>query len=124
MNTTPLTIHVECYPGYRGEETQRRFFMGDKAIEVEKVIDRWLSPEYRYFKVRGGENDIYILSMIAVQCKGLEWEIANKTWAHISLSNNKCLSESEVLCYYEPNYSCETGEFTTEKLDKCENADL
>ena len=61
MNTEPLTIRVECYAGHRGEETPKRFFMGDKAIEIEEVIDRWLAPEYRYFKVRGGENDIYIL---------------------------------------------------------------
>ncbi len=61
MNTDLLTIRVECYAGYLGEETPRRFFMGDKVIEIEEVIDRWLAPEYRYFKVRGGENDIYIL---------------------------------------------------------------
>ncbi|WP_020160275.1 MULTISPECIES: hypothetical protein [Methylobacter] len=61
MNSETLTIRVECYAGYRGEETPRRFFMGDKAIEIEEVIDRWLAPEYRYFKVRGSENDIYIL---------------------------------------------------------------
>jgi hypothetical protein len=61
MNTAPLTIRVECYAGYRGEETPRRFFMGDKSIEIEEVIDRWLAPEYRYFKVRADKNDIYIL---------------------------------------------------------------
>jgi len=47
MNTDPLTIHVECYAGYRGEETPRRFFMGDKSIEIEEVFDRWLALEYR-----------------------------------------------------------------------------
>ena len=35
--------------------------MGNKSIEIEEVIDRWLAPEYRYYKVHGGENDIYIL---------------------------------------------------------------
>ena len=61
MNTDPLTICVECYAGYGEEETPRRFFMGDKSIEIEEIIDCWLAPEYRYFKVRGGENAIYIL---------------------------------------------------------------
>jgi hypothetical protein len=61
MSEVPLTIRVECYAGYRGEETPRRFFMGDKLIEIEEVIDRWLAPDYRYFKVRGDKNDIYIL---------------------------------------------------------------
>jgi len=61
MSTAPLTIRVECDAGYQGEQTPRRFFMADKAIEIEEVIDRWLAPEYRYFKVRAGDNDIYIL---------------------------------------------------------------
>ncbi|MDO9046483.1 MAG: hypothetical protein Q7U66_01955 [Methylobacter sp.] len=47
MNTDTLTIRVECYARYRGEETPRRFF-GDKPIEIEEVIDRFLekSPYY------------------------------------------------------------------------------
>lgn len=61
MNTDPFIIFVECNDGYQGEESPRRFFMGDKSIEIEEVVDRWLAPEYRYFKVRVGENDIYIL---------------------------------------------------------------
>jgi hypothetical protein len=61
MQTAPLTIRVECYAGYRDEEIPRRFFMGDKTVEIEEVIDRWLAPEHRYFKVRGSDNDIYIL---------------------------------------------------------------
>ena len=54
-------LNTEYYADQEEEETPRRFFMGDKSIEIEEVIDRWLAPEYRYFKVRGGENDIYIL---------------------------------------------------------------
>ncbi len=61
MNRDPLTIRVDCHAGYRGEETPRRFFMDDKVVEIEAVIDRWLAPEYRYFKVRSSNNDIYIL---------------------------------------------------------------
>ncbi|MGZ8928088.1 MAG: hypothetical protein ACXW03_06500 [Methylobacter sp.] len=61
MNMEALTIRVECYCSYQGEETPRRFFMGNKAVEIEQVIDRWLAPEHRYFKVRGDGNDIYIL---------------------------------------------------------------
>lgn len=58
---TPLTIHVECHAGYRGEETPRRFRIGDRAVEVVEVIDRWLAPDHRYFKLRGDDGAIYIL---------------------------------------------------------------
>lgn len=54
-------MKVECYAGYRGAETPRRFYLGKRCIEVVDVLDRWLDPEYRYFKLRGDDNGIYIL---------------------------------------------------------------
>ena len=54
-------IKVECYAGYRGEETPVRFYLGERCIEVSEVIDRWLDPAYRYFKLKGDDNGIYIL---------------------------------------------------------------
>lgn len=61
MNQNSLTLQVECYAGYRGEETPRRFHIGSRNIEVIEVIDRWLSPDHRYFKVLGDDKGIYIL---------------------------------------------------------------
>lgn len=55
------SINVECYAGYRGEETPLRFYLGERRIEVLEVLDRWLDPAYRYFKLRGDDNGIYIL---------------------------------------------------------------
>lgn len=54
-------ICVECYSGYRGEETPRRFWLTGRCIEVREVMDRWLAPDHRYFKVLGSDGDIYIL---------------------------------------------------------------
>ena len=56
---TPL--HVKCYAGYRGEETPRRFYVGDRAVDVLEVLDRWLSPEHCHFKCRGSDDATYIL---------------------------------------------------------------
>ncbi len=56
-----MLIQVECYAGYRGEETPRRFRMGTQNIEVQKILDRWLAPDHRYFKVLGNDNAVYIL---------------------------------------------------------------
>ncbi len=55
------SIRVECYAGYRGEETPRRFHLGDKAEDVVEVLDRWLSPEYRYFKCLSSDGSTYLL---------------------------------------------------------------
>jgi len=67
-----VTIRVECYAGHRGEETPRRFFLGPRRVEVVEVIDRWLAPDHRYFKVLGGDDATYILRHDAVS--GL-WEL-------------------------------------------------
>lgn len=56
-----MKIRVDCYSGYRGEETPRRFWLEERLIEVKEVVDRWLDPEHRYFKVLGDDNSTYIL---------------------------------------------------------------
>jgi hypothetical protein len=56
-----LSLHVECHAGHRGEETPRRFFVGERAVEVVEVLDCWLAPDHRYFKVRGHDGDTYLL---------------------------------------------------------------
>ena len=58
---TVFEISVECYAGYRGEETPRRFELGDRSVLVEKVLDQWLAPDHRYFKVQGDDGAIYII---------------------------------------------------------------
>lgn len=55
------TFGVECYAGYRGEETPRALFFGARRLEVVEIIDRWLSPEHRYFKLRTDDGGIYIV---------------------------------------------------------------
>jgi hypothetical protein len=52
---------VECYAGYRGEETPRRFRLGDRIVGVQDVLDRWLAPNHRYFKVLADDGARYIL---------------------------------------------------------------
>jgi hypothetical protein len=51
---------VECYAGYRGDETPVRFRRDGASIEVEEILDRWLAPDHRYFKVRTADG-VYIL---------------------------------------------------------------
>lgn len=73
MGDHPLIqLHVECYAGHRGEETPRRFYLGERAIEVVAVLDRWLAPDHRYFKIRGDDGDLYILRH---DVSTLTWEL-------------------------------------------------
>lgn len=61
MNDAPPMVRVECYAGHRGEETPRTIALGDRRIPVESVVDRWLAPDHRYFKVQDPEGDLYIV---------------------------------------------------------------
>ncbi|MEN3336655.1 MAG: hypothetical protein V7647_331 [Acidobacteriota bacterium] len=56
-----LAIQVECYAGHRGEETPRALRFGDRRVEVADVLDQWLGPDHRYFKLRGSDGDIYLV---------------------------------------------------------------
>ncbi len=56
-----MQIKVDCYAGYRGEETPRRFRMGDRRQEVAEVLDRWLAPDHRYFKLKTFDGCIWII---------------------------------------------------------------
>ena len=67
-----IVIEVECYAGHRGEETPRRFHLGERVIEVAEVLDRWLAPDHRYFKLRGQEGATYVLRHDAVSDR---WEL-------------------------------------------------
>jgi len=58
---SPLQIRVDCYAGYRGEETPRRLTMGKRCMNVVTVKDRWLAPDHRYFKVACDDGGLYII---------------------------------------------------------------
>lgn len=54
-------IEVECYAGYRGDETPRRFRLGERQIDIVEVVNGWLAPDHRYFKVKDILADLYTL---------------------------------------------------------------
>ena len=61
MKNMGSAIKVECYAGHRAEETPVRFYLGERCIEVKEVVDRWLDPAHRYFKLKGDDGGVYIL---------------------------------------------------------------
>lgn len=67
-----INLEVECYAGYRGDESPRCFLLGKRTIQVIDELDRWLDPKYRYFKVLGDDGGIYILRHDAISN---QWEM-------------------------------------------------
>ena len=56
-----LTIGVECYAGHRGEQTPRTLILEDRRIVVAEILDAWLAPDHRYFKLRGEDGHTYLV---------------------------------------------------------------
>jgi hypothetical protein len=67
-----LRVHVDCYAGHRGEQTPRRFSFGRRTIEVEEILDAWLGPDHRYFKLLGSDGACYILRHVVAAER---WEL-------------------------------------------------
>lgn len=64
----PELIQVECYAGYKSNETPRAFLWQGRRYEIKEVVDRWhegglnpKDPELDYYKVRADDNCEYII---------------------------------------------------------------
>jgi hypothetical protein len=56
-----MTIRVQCYAGYRGEEEPLAFWLGERRVAVRTVVDRWFSPTTRWFRVDADDGNMYVL---------------------------------------------------------------
>ena len=55
------TLRVECYAGHRADTEPRCLQIGERQVVVTEIIDRWLDPTHRYFKLRGDDGGIYLV---------------------------------------------------------------
>jgi len=56
-----MKLRVESYAGYRAEQEPRAFTIGERRLEVSAVLDRWVGPDYRYFRVAASDGNTYVL---------------------------------------------------------------
>jgi hypothetical protein len=87
MHRDRFKLSVRCYAGHRSEETPISFVIGSRQVEVLEVIDRWLAPTHRYFKIRGNDTGVYILRHDGTTD---EWEL--------TLFNSGTREESRLSC--------------------------
>ncbi len=86
-----MRIQVDCYAGYRGEETPRCIRMATYKIDVREVLDRWLAPDHRYFKVIGDDEATYIIRHDTMKW---EWELVFYRSAESFTDDNSEVGES------------------------------
>jgi hypothetical protein len=56
-----MMLRVECYASHRGEATPRVLYIDERKVFVEEVLDAWLGPDHRYFKLKADDGDVYII---------------------------------------------------------------
>jgi len=66
MESVP--IDVQCYAGFKADESPRRFFWDTQWIEVEETLERWVqadrnpeAPLADYFKISDDDSHEYLL---------------------------------------------------------------
>lgn len=67
-----MQVRAETYVDEGGGEKLRRFWLDGCEIEVADNIDQWHGADYRYFKVRGSDGNVYILRLDEVRA---DWEL-------------------------------------------------
>ena len=68
-----MNIRVKCHAGYRGEVEPRAFTLGERRFAVLEILDRWLDPEHRYFKVKVDDGRMFVLRHDTASA---QWELA------------------------------------------------
>lgn len=68
-----MKIRVECYAGHRAGEEPRAFQLGERRFAVSEILDRWLDPRHRYFKVKADDGRQFVLRHDLVSD---DWELA------------------------------------------------
>ena len=48
----PLPIIVTAYSGYKTNERPKSFLVDEDWYDIASIEDRWLEPDFEYFKVR------------------------------------------------------------------------
>lgn len=67
-----MLLHVASRAGASGDLEPFAFLVGDRRIDVVRVIDRWIGNDDSYYKIQASDLAIYILRFTASQTK---WEL-------------------------------------------------
>ena len=57
----PLPIIVTAYSGYKTNERPKSFLVDEDWYDIASIEDRWLEPDFEYFKVRTTDQKTYLL---------------------------------------------------------------
>jgi hypothetical protein len=56
-----MKVRVVCHEGYMAQETPRAFLLGERRVEVVRILDRWRGEDHEYLKLDGSDGARYVL---------------------------------------------------------------
>ena len=65
-------MHIQIEPHADLRAPPRSLFRGERRIDIIEIMDQWYGPDYRYVKVRGHDNSVYIIRFDEI---GDQWEL-------------------------------------------------
>lgn len=68
-----MAIRVECREGHLGTPEPVAFWLADRKLQVQALVDRWFGPGQYWFKVDADDGNVYILKYDETDGN---WEIA------------------------------------------------
>ena len=54
-------LRVQTYSGYKADERPVRITLGERTLDVTRIVDRWYAPGSSYFKIVASDENTYIL---------------------------------------------------------------
>jgi hypothetical protein len=54
-------FEVECYAGYRADESPRVLIIRGRRYEITEILHQWQEPGRRYFKLRVRNGEEYLV---------------------------------------------------------------
>jgi len=67
-----MKVRVLFHEGYRASAPPRAFLLGERRVEVVRILDRWRGQDHEYVKLDGSDGARYILRHDSARD---EWEI-------------------------------------------------
>jgi hypothetical protein len=65
-----MRIQIELHADLNA--VPQSLYRGERRIDIIEIMDQWYGPGYRYVKVRGHDNSVYILRFDEVHD---QWEL-------------------------------------------------
>lgn len=61
MPVALMNLQVECSTAPNGDSEPSAIHLGDRRIQVPRIVDRWLASDYGYYKIEASDGATYIV---------------------------------------------------------------